>query len=146
MDIAYRGLTHTEGINETLKDAKKFAMSFDNGEGLAVCPPFQVNREGWRRAQLKEGRLDIGALAQHNAAKKEADIITYSFYDMEEAAINEPKVGMMKSRWSVLPRDPVAMFVDADSRRIMDMTGGLSIVDTAPTGVDQGQIEEEVVL
>lgn len=137
LDAKYltRGMDTVTARNETLADAKRFAMSFNAGEGLAVCSPFQVNREGFKRAKTNAGRLDKTSLAQYNAAEKEADIITYIFYDTEEVATSEPKIGILKSRWGHVNSDPVNVFIDPDSRRIFDLTAGMTSVPSyAPTG------------
>lgn len=144
IDTKYLRMDITQARNETLADAKRFAMSFDDGEGLPVCSPFQVNREGFKKAKTNEGRLDKTALAQYNAAEKEADNISYIFYDTDEEATSEPKVGMMKARYGRVPPNPVSVFIEPDSRRIIDMTAGMGPqTGYAPTG---GGSEEEVTL
>lgn len=144
VDAKYRSIDINTARNETLADAKRFAMSFNNGEGLPVCTPFQVNREGYKKAKTNEGRMDKTALAQYNAAEKEADVITYIFYDTDEQATSEPKIGMMKSRWGRVPADPISVFIEPDSRRIFDLTAGMGPqTGYAPTA---GGGEEEVEL
>jgi hypothetical protein len=143
LDAKYWKMQYTEGMNLTLADAKRFAMSFDNGNGLALCSPFQVNREGYKKAKLSEGRMDKTALAQYNAAEKEADVITYIFYDEDEAATSEPKVGMMKSRWGQVSYKPVSLFIEPDSRRIFDLSGGMA---TTSLPVGTGNAADEVVI
>lgn len=128
VDVKYKSLSLTEGRNETLADAKRFAMSFNRGDGLAVCSPFQVNREGYLKGKASGGRLNKTALAQYNAAEKEADIITYSFFDEEEKAASEPKLGIMKSRWGDQSYNPVSLFLEPESRRIYDLTGGMASI------------------
>lgn len=145
LDAKYRGMDTVTGRNETIADAKRFAMSFAQGEGLAVCSPFQVNREGYKKAKANEGKMDTTALAQYNAAEKEADVASYIFYDEEEAATSEPKCGMLKSRWSSMSFDPISLFIDPDSRRISDLSAGMSIsTGFAPT--QGGAAEDEVEL
>lgn len=145
IDPKYRGMTVTEARNECIADAKRFAMSFDGGEGLAVCSPFQVNREGYKKAKINEGRMDKTALAQYNAAEREADIITYIYFDTEEQAISEPKIGIMKSRWGEVKGDPVSAYIDPDCRRITDLSAGMAATGVAPTQTS-GDAAEEVVL
>lgn len=126
VDTKYLRMDITAARNETLADAKRFAMSFDKGKGLPVCSPFQMNREGYKKAKANEGRADKTALAQYNAAEKEADVIDYIWFDSDEAATSEPKIGMMKSRWGALNADPVNVFIEPDSRRIFDLTAGMN--------------------
>lgn len=126
LDARYLRMETSAGRNEVIADAKRFAMSFNQGEGLAMCSAFQVNREGYKKGLDNAGRLDKTALAQYNAAEKEADIISYIFYGPEEKATHEPKIGLMKSRWGLEPSEPVSVFIDPDSRRIYDLAAGMN--------------------
>lgn len=146
LDAKYARMDYTTAMNETIKDAKRFAMSFEKGKGLAVCSPFQVNREGYKKARENSGKMDKTHLAQFNSAEREADVIAYIYFDEEEQATNEPKVGMMKSRYGSAAGDPVPMFIEPDSRRIMDLTGGLGVSRSyGPTGGGT-PVEEDVDL
>lgn len=146
IDAKYRSLDMTTARNETLADAKRFAMGFDGGTGLAVCSPFQINREGYKRGLNSGGKLDKTALAQYNAAEKEADIITYIFFDEEEAATSEPKIGLMKVRYGMVSPQPVEVFIDPDCRRIVDLTAGMTpAAGYAPTSAG-ADAEDEVEL
>jgi len=145
LDAKYRGIDSITARNESIADAKRFAMSFGGGEGLAVCSPFQINREGYKRAKTNEGRMDKTALAQYNAAEREADIITYIYFDLEEQAVSEPKIGLLKSRWGETKGDPVSVFIEPESRRIIDLSSGMSIHQAAPTATGL-PAEDEVVL
>ena len=146
VDAKYRGMPLVEARNETIRDAKRFAMSFKQGLGLPVSTPFQVNREGYKKARDNEGKMDATALAQYNAAEQEADAITYIFYDAEEKLSNEPKVGIIKARWNAGAAEPVHVYMDPDSRRIFDMTAGMGPqTGHSPTGVG-AKGSEEVVL
>lgn len=138
-DLKYRAMSITEARNETIADAKRFAMGFDHGAGLAVATPLQVNREGYKRAKEREGKMDSTALAQFNAAEKEADIITYSWYDEDEKATSEPKLGMIKSRWGGISYKPLSLFIDSESRRIFDLSSGMGTA-SIPTA-DAGEVE-----
>jgi len=142
LDAKYRGIDTTTARNETIADAKRFAMSFDGGAGLAVCSPFQINREGYKKAKANEGRMDLTALAAYNAAEREADVITYGFYDEEEQATSEPKIGLLKSRWGKVNSDPVRVFIEPDSRRIFDLSAGMAVTGIIPTASAEGAEEE----
>jgi len=144
VDPIYRGMDNVTAKNETIADAKRFAMSFNHGSGLAVCTPFQINRDGYKRAKTSEGRMDLTALAQYNSAEREADLITYSFYDLEEQATSEPKLGILKVRWGRPNAEPVSVFIEPDSRRIFDMTSGMGGQTYAPTAAADGEDEVEL--
>ena len=146
LDSKYRGMDTTTARNESLADTKRFAMTFDGGKGLAVCSPFQINREGYKRAKTNEGRMDKTALAQYNAAEREADIITYIYFDLEEQAVSEPKIGLLKTRWGKAKGDPVSVYIEPDSRRIIDLSAGMAVgAHVAPTTGGMAA-EDEVVI
>jgi replicative DNA helicase len=147
VDAKYARLSIVEARNETLAEAKRFAMSFDNGIGLAVQSPFQINREGYKQGQANEGKLSKTALAQYNAAEKEADIITYVWYDKDEAATSEPKLGVLKNRYGQLSFETSPVFIEPDSRRMFDLSAGMGpSTGYAPTGGGAYSQDEEVEL
>lgn len=125
VDFKYQKMDIRAARNETIADFKRFAMSFDEGKGLPCCSPFQINREGWKRAKEHEGKVDMAGLSDYNAVEAEADVITYIFYDEEEASTSEPKVGLLKARWGKLTAKPVSLFIEPESRRIFDMSAGM---------------------
>lgn len=141
IEPAYRSMTPTEARNEIIMDAKRFSMSFDQGVGIPVGSPFQVNREGYKKAKASEGMMDKTALAQYNAAEKEADAISYIFYDTEEEETNEPKIGMIKSRWGDAAGKPVSIYIESKSRRIQDMTQGMSVDHAPTTSTEEDDVE-----
>ncbi len=141
LDSKYARTETIMARNESLADAKRFAMAFNQGEGLPVCSPFQIYREGYKSGLANSGKLLKTALAQYNSAEKEADIISYIWYDEEEKATYEPKLGLMKSRWGEESLDPVPVYIEPDSRRIMDLASGLMPVSPTAT---TGSAEEEV--
>ena len=142
-DPKYRKFDMTTAKNEMIADCKRYAMQFDQ-EGLAVCSPFQVNREGYKHAKANEGRMSLTALAQFNAAEREADVVTYIYYDDEEQLLSEPKIGILKSRWGPTKSDPMNVYIDPDCRRIVDLSAGMPVQgSTAPTA---GGMEEDIVV
>jgi len=106
-------------------------MQFNGGKGLAVCSPFQINREGFKRGTSSGGKLDLTALAQYNAAEKEADTVTYIWYGEEEEATLEPKIGLMKTRWGAKVNEPA---IGNLSDHTSVAAGVVSAVIDAPTG------------
>lgn len=144
LDAKYLRWTVTEARNETIADAKRFAMAFDQGKGLPVCSPFQINREGFKKARDQEGKMNLTALAQYNAAEREADIITYTFYDAEQKATCEPVLGVLKSRYGDTSYEPVKLVIEPDSRRVFDMASGMAISASIPTQAASAPDEVEI--
>ena len=136
LDVKYlrRGIDHTTGVNLTIQEAKHFAMGFDGGKALPVCTAFQINREGLRRGTEAKGVLDARHLGQYNAAEKEADLITYSWFGPEEEAASEVKIGMIKNRWGPKLAEPVDMFYHTESRLIHEMGG--QVIQGGTVGVE----------
>jgi hypothetical protein len=116
--------TIVDARNELIAEAKRFAMSFRRGAGLAVGSPFQVNREGLKKGIESKGHLDETCLAQYSAAEKEADTISYIFYGPNERKTNQPLGGMIKSRWGSIPIDTLPLYIEQESRAILEMTLG----------------------
>lgn len=143
LDAKYLRYDHTVGMNLTIADWKRFCMQFDNGEGIPALSPFQINREGYKRAKTSGGRYNKSDFAQYNAAEKEADNMGYIFFDEDEAATSEPKVGLAKARYGAMVFDPVSTYIDPDSRRIFDLSTGLhATAGAAPSGGGSGDSVE----
>lgn len=123
LDPKYLRLDHSTGMNLTLQDAKRWAMQFNGGRGLAVATAFQVNREGFKRASQNGGRLDATHLAQFNAVEREADYITYTWYGEEQRQYHEVLLGFIKNRWGPVLFDPVPMYYDEESRLVYEQGG-----------------------
>ena len=129
-----RFMTNIEAKNELIAEAKRWAMSFRKGEGLAVCSPFQVNREGFKNAKENGGLMDETCLALYSAAEREADVITYIWYGPEEQKMQQPIGGFIKNRWGGLPNATTTLSINSASRKIFE-GGGLPVL-TAPVAPD----------
>jgi len=71
--------SYTIELNSVLKDAKKLALHFNGGEGLAVLMLFQINREGKDAADKAEGKYKMRALSYANEAERSADVISTTY-------------------------------------------------------------------
>jgi len=47
----------------------------------------------------------------------------------------------MKSRWGHVPAETVSLFIEPDSRRLMDMSAGMSVQSVAPTSGGEQSVE-----
>ncbi len=148
VDVKFSRYNYTEGMNLTIQEMKQFTLQFDDGEGLALGCAFQINREGYKRGLQNGGRLDSVDLHQFNATEKEADLITYTWFGPEERKAHEPLLGWIKNRWGPCPPDPVPLFYDPDSRRIMEFGKykGPRVDDTAPGFLPVEDVGDEVNL
>ena len=130
-------LTFREAKNELIAEAKRFAMSFDRGRGLAVGSPFQVNREGLKKAKENGGVLDETCLAEYSAAEKEADGVSYIWFGPDCYKTMEPLGGMIKSRWGAITLKPVPIQIHVECRRMWDSVPGTTPIPASPqSGAD----------
>ena len=77
--------------NTMIQNAKSFAMNFDNGKGLCVATPFQINRDSWEKAGGKEskegkesddyGRYESNCCYMYSQVEKAVDILYYVYGD-----------------------------------------------------------------
>lgn len=85
-------------LNNTIKRLKNLALTFDNGRGLIVISPFQVNREGWKDAAKNEGVYKLTALSNANEAERSADYVISLFMSDENKKNNIMKITCLKHR------------------------------------------------
>jgi len=73
-------------LNSVIRDCKKLALQFNQGEGLPVLLLFQINREGKKEADKNQGRYKLNALSYANEAERSADVVatTYLNDDLKE--------------------------------------------------------------
>ncbi len=93
----------TDRLNEVIRDAKRLAMSFNRGQGIAVVTLFQINREGYRSALKSRdkggvARYDLTHLSYANEAERSADIVTASWLDENLSKANRVQFQCLKSR------------------------------------------------
>jgi replicative DNA helicase len=72
---------YTIELNSVIRDAKRFALHFDHGNGIPVLMLFQINRQGKIEAEKNEGIYRMNALAYANEAERSADVVTATYLD-----------------------------------------------------------------
>lgn len=112
---------YTVTLNSILRDAKKMALHFNNGEGMALCMLFQINRQGKDDADKNEGRYKMKALSYANETERSADYITTTYLNDELRESGETIVCNLKNRDNPQFK-PVTLNVDFGSRRLYDHT------------------------
>ena len=85
-------------LNLIIQKLKNIALNFDNGRGLRIITPFQVNREGWKTAQKNDGVYNLTALSDANQAERAADqiIALYTTDEMKKNGL--VKISCLKHR------------------------------------------------
>jgi hypothetical protein len=93
----------TDRLNEVLRDAKRMAMSFNRGQGMAVVGLFQINREGYKAALKRKEKgnpatYDLTHLSYANECERSADVVTASWVDEDLMKANRVQFQCLKSR------------------------------------------------
>lgn len=126
---------YTIELNSVVRDAKKFALHFNNGEGMATLLLFQLNRQGKDDADKNEGRYKIKALTYANEAEKSADYITTTYLNEEHRKNATTVFCNLKNRDNPL-FEPFTASVNFACRRIFNFdptfstTPGMSSSET----------------
>ena len=85
-------------LNNMIKWLKNFALNFDNGRGLRVITPHQVNREGWKEACKHEGVYQLTALSNANEVERASDGVIALFMTEEMKRHGNVKITCLKDR------------------------------------------------
>lgn len=107
----------TERLNEVIRDLKKFAGSFNRGQGIAVVGLFQISREGFKSALKSDGRYNLTHLSYANECLVKGTLIPT---DQGILSIEEVKPGMQV--WSRSGWKEVLNFFDQGIRPVWRIT------------------------
>lgn len=99
-----------EELNDILKGAKLVATSFDDGNGVPIMSPWQINREG-QKGSAAQGHYTMAALSDTSEAERSADCIITLYREQEDKT--DMRVQFLKMRDDDLP--PMS-FVSIDFR------------------------------
>lgn len=106
-------------LNTTIKKLKTLALTFNNGRGLRMISPFQVNRDGWKEAAKAEGVYRLTALSSANESERSADGVISLFMSDEMRKSGLMKLTCLKNRRGPM-FPPFEACVDFTSMRIQD--------------------------
>lgn len=109
----------TERLNEVIRDAKKLAMGFNRGLGMAVVGLFQISREGYKAAEKGDGNYNLTHLSYANEAERSSDIVTTSYVSDALRKENKVRFQCLKSRDNK-PFEPFHSRVEFPFRRILN--------------------------
>lgn len=104
-------------LNNIIKRLKSLSLTFDNGRGLIVISPFQVNREGWKDASKNDGVYKLTALSNANEAERSADYVISLFMTDENKKNGVMKITCLKHRKGG-DFQPFEVHVDFNTKRI----------------------------
>lgn len=118
--------SHSEFMNDVMKDLKQVCMTWKNGEGIFGFCPYQASRDGFMRAQKNGGVYDLLAASYSNEAERSADGFWYVW---KEPGMPTMKVGCLKFRRGRM-FDPIELSINWDSTYITDkVVDDLPVVD-----------------
>lgn len=81
VDAQGRHNSTTERANEVVRDLKRLATTFHQGDGMPVVNLFQISREGKKRADKVAGphKYNLYDLSYSNEIERSSDIVTTSY-------------------------------------------------------------------
>lgn len=149
--VDHAGLLHakrshsnfSESQNEVLRDLKRLASGFNQGQGIGVVCLFQINRDGYRQALKNEGKYNLTNLAYANEAEKSADIVTAGWVDEDLRKMNRLMVQCLKAR-DDKPFDDFYLRVEWPCRRLLECAETtLNVQDLEYLGNEIDQIDPD---
>jgi replicative DNA helicase len=112
-------------LNNIIKKLKNLAITFDNGTGIRMITPFQVNREGWKEAVKNDGVYRLTALSNANESERSADGVITLFMNDEMKKAGRMKVTCLKHRKGAdfAPFEAHVDFASKRMREIIEVSG-----------------------
>jgi len=112
---------YNQTLNNIIKALKRLCLTFNNGKGIRMLSPFQVNRAGWREAKENEGHYNLTALSNAHEAERSADLVISLFKMDGEKEGNVLRICNLKNRRNK-PFQPFNAHVNFDTRFIYNFS------------------------
>lgn len=110
-------------LNTVIRDAKRMALHFNQGQGIPVLLLFQINRQGKDDADKNDGRYKLKALSHANEAERSADVVTTTYLNDDLRKDGKTRVCNLKNRDNPL-FEPMLVGVDFTCRRLFEVEQG----------------------
>lgn len=121
-----RGKDHNENLNMIIKNLKRECLTFNNGKGLRMLSPFQVNREGYKEARSNDGIYFPTCLSNAHEAERSPDVVITAYLEDKEGRRNGLiKFCNLKNRRDSL-FDPFQACIEFETKYIYDFSGDAS--------------------
>jgi len=111
-----------ENLNATIKSLKRLCLTFNNGKGLRILSPFQVNRAGYKEARENDGIYFPTCLSNAHEAERSSDVVITIYVSDEDRKNSLLKFCNLKARRDK-PFDPFQACIDFDTKYIYDFSG-----------------------
>ncbi len=115
------------GLNTVIRDSKRLALHFNQGQSIAVLLLFQINRQGKDDADKNDGRYKLRALSHANEAERSADVVTTTYLNDDLRKDGNARVCNLKNRDNPL-FEPMLIGVDFTCRRLFELEAGAGMV------------------
>ncbi len=140
---------YTIELNSVVRDAKRFAMRFNNNEGIPVLLLWQINRAGKDEAEKSdpEGEYKLKAFTYSNEVEKTADVVTTTYLNKNHRENSTTRLSNPKNRDNP-PFVPFDAHANLTTRRMygVDKTvstgAGMSIEDQAEAAAQFGSLDQ----
>jgi len=119
---------YNQNLNTIIKRLKRLCLTFNSGKGIRMLSPFQVNREGYRKAKENDGVYDATALSNAHEAERSADVIMSIFAGDSERKSGMLKICNLKNRRDKL-FEPMNACINFKTKCIYDYAGDDSDID-----------------
>ncbi len=114
---------NNENLNYIIKQLKQLCLKFNNGQGLRMLSPFQVNRAGLAEADKNGGIYNTSALSNAHEAERSADVVISLYMDRVMRTENQVKICCLKHRMGEFFA-PFNAAINFKCRYIYDYFGG----------------------
>jgi replicative DNA helicase len=119
---------YTIELNSVVRDAKQFAMRFNNNEMIPVLLLWQINREGKEEADKNDGEYKLKAFTYANEVEKTADVVTTTYLNKTHREQSTTRLANPKNRDNP-PFAPFDAYANLTTRRMLGIdrakrTGG----------------------
>lgn len=105
--------TRREELSDIVQEAKQLAATYEDGRGVPIISPWQINREGWKAAQ-ERGHYTLAELAETAESASTADVVLTLLVMGEEPSGREVpvKFQIIKNRDGARLAEPLEMTAD----------------------------------
>lgn len=125
VDRGSRTSDHNQNLNNIIKQLKRTCLTFNNGKGVRMLSPFQMNREGFKEAKANDGVYFSTALSNAHEAERSADVIMSLWLGEEQRRNGTLKICNLKDRRNKL-FPPLEACINLESKFIYDFAGQTS--------------------
>ena len=119
VEAEIRSKDGNENLNSIIKRLKNVCLNFNNGQGLRMLSPFQVNRTGFLEASKNDGLYNSTHLSNAHEAERSSDVIISIFMSEDMRANGTLKFCNLKNRRNPFFK-PFEASINFKSRYIYD--------------------------